>query len=257
MVLGELPRRGVVGASLCTAGSSTGHGWYRWMSGSARCRRIARRTRSTGHRGRSRGPAGLNPRRARGRVDCTVEWRAGGPSVSDTAHGSNEAARAVAALGALLSDTIGVDERRRVYAAAQNGDSCGVCGRLLTSQETVWRIRLPAGTSPGSGRSAYLIASVCAGCLPGGNASRWARIPPRRCEGCGRGVIDCCRSGWRRITACCERCRRWAQSRRRVTPRREIACALCGETFWPSRADAQYHSAACRQKAYRARKRLP
>lgn len=33
-------------------------------------------------------------------------------------------------------------------------------------------------------------------------------------------------------------------------------CRFCGETFWATRADQQYHSNLCRQRAYRWRKRL-
>ncbi len=167
--------------------------------------------------------------------------------------GPNDAAPIAAALQDLLADGPNAETRRRLTAAARNGGICGRCGRRLAPQETVWRLQLFAGTSPVSARRVYLIAPACAACLPGGEA-RWAMIPPRRCEGCGRGVIDCCRSGWRRITACCERCRRRAGNRRRAAERPEMACAHCGRMFRPSRTDGRYCPGPCRQKAYRARK---
>ena len=40
------------------------------------------------------------------------------------------------------------------------------------------------------------------------------------------------------------------------TTRVQRICRFCGETFWASRADQQYHSNLCRQRAYRWRKRM-
>jgi hypothetical protein len=165
----------------------------------------------------------------------------------------NEAKRVDAALRSLL---FGGDAatRRRGARAAEAGEICGACGRRLTLQETVWRLRLPAGTSPVSRRDVTWVAPACAACLP---SARWATVPRRPCEGCGRRVVDCCRSRSRRITSCCERRRRRAWNRRRITKRREVVCASCGQRFRPSRTDAWYCSGPCRQKAWRARRRPP
>jgi hypothetical protein len=40
-----------------------------------------------------------------------------------------------------------------------------------------------------------------------------------------------------------------------VIAERVFVCEGCGEDFVPTRADARYHTGACRQKAYRNRQR--
>lgn len=110
----------------------------------------------------------------------------------------------------------GAAARRRAATAAHTVETRGACARGFAPGETVWRLRLFAGTSLASGRRAYWIAPLCAVCLPGRSESRWATILPRPCESCGHGVVDCCRSRWRRISACYERCQRRAWNRRRL-----------------------------------------
>lgn len=39
----------------------------------------------------------------------------------------------------------------------------------------------------------------------------------------------------------------------RAAKRQAIRCAGCGAVFKPSRSNRRYHSAACKQKAYRSR----
>jgi hypothetical protein len=39
----------------------------------------------------------------------------------------------------------------------------------------------------------------------------------------------------------------------RAAKRQPVQCAGCGRAFMPRRSNQRYHSAACRQKAYRLR----
>ncbi len=71
---------------------------------------------------------------------------------------------------------------------------------------------------------------------------------------------DACRERWdakrrERLDADNAKRRTRRAERRQYRPR--IICGECDERFRPSRADSRYCSAACRQKAYRARKARP
>jgi hypothetical protein len=92
----------------------------------------------------------------------------------------------------------------------------------------------------------------------------------RDCEGCGRPTVDRSRHRWvydpgigpNRRTFCSRRCKdahyrhrrqhRLAEERAQAGPHR---CADCDEIMDGQRSDARYCSSACRQRAYRARRR--
>jgi hypothetical protein len=80
------------------------------------------------------------------------------------------------------------------------------------------------------------------------------------CRGCGRPVIRwqwAARYWWKDApevaAVCSERCRRWAYYGHSEPHR--YTCEVCGETTTSSRNDSRYCSNACRQRAYRQRKR--
>lgn len=57
------------------------------------------------------------------------------------------------------------------------------------------------------------------------------------------------------ITTCSPRCAAVAAAARRAAHRTPVGCADCGQPFQPGRVDAVFCSDACRQRAYRKRKR--
>ena len=144
-----------------------------------------------------------------------------------------------------------------LWAAWWAADCCGRCGAELTG--TIYRIERwyigrrysgPSGPVP-----------VCGSCFEykrGYMASPWAFTAPTPCEACGRPVVS--RHRWDRLYVyCSERCSRRVYNRNRYTRRAESRpsdCSACGGPMSPSRSDARYCSSACRQRAYRQRKRL-
>jgi hypothetical protein len=83
----------------------------------------------------------------------------------------------------------------------------------------------------------------------------YGRGPIRRepCESCGRMVNHRGgRLGYSRCV-CSHRCRQRLYQKPRV--RERYACENCTTEFFPSRNDARYCSDACRQRAYRGRRR--
>jgi hypothetical protein len=80
--------------------------------------------------------------------------------------------------------------------------------------------------------------------------------PPRPCEQCGRPLHWSGRVAILSNFVCSWECRRRAYWGDRYEPRpapKGRACADCGKRFYPKRTDAKFCSAACKQRAYRAR----
>lgn len=143
------------------------------------------------------------------------------------------------------------------------------CQRTMDDGEPVWRLRWSLPGFIATYRS--LNATVCGQCIAA--ASRTGLYQYRRfivrasepCGCCGRLVHDVAGySAWPRYY-CCENCRRKGESARKAAlgrarraevrgPSRE--CGVCGEAFETKRANAQFCSGLCRQKAYRRRAAL-
>ena len=99
---------------------------------------------------------------------------------------------------------------------------------------------------------------LCASCAPG---DRWCA--PRPCQACSRPILYPVRMatdrrhGLPKRALCSDRCSWYFYNRQRserLAEARLLDCAVCGERFQPSRADALTCSPACRQKAYRRRR---
>jgi endogenous inhibitor of DNA gyrase (YacG/DUF329 family) len=135
-----------------------------------------------------------------------------------------------------------------VEAASQTGGSCAGCGRALGHDDPVWRRRVSRKRGWGS-----TVAPVCEECQPTWRSVRTSG----QCEGCGRLVHNTEGFGRRRVYCSkqCELLRQHAIARQRRAEARGAsrACAECSEHFEPSRADAQFCSTRCKQKAYRKR----
>jgi hypothetical protein len=72
------------------------------------------------------------------------------------------------------------------------------------------------------------------------------------CGWCGRPVRGGIPSYSLRF--CCDDCVHEDEKARRRVVHEPRACTECGQLFTPARADAEYHSAACKQRAYRRRR---
>ena len=171
------------------------------------------------------------------------------------------AARINALMGVTLSD----EHRRRrrsVFEAAKTASHCARCGRRLKPSDPVWRKRVSLGRS-------FAVAPTCKGCADEWEERRW---PGEPCEGCGRLVHKEKprireRTLWedfhdiKRHSFCCEVCRHKAVTKavreRRAESRGTYQCEACGKSFRPTRTDAKFCSAGCKQHAYRKRAPSP
>jgi hypothetical protein len=160
----------------------------------------------------------------------------------------------------------GVDEDtartlQTMWAMKNRGVVCKTCGHLFEDDEVVYRKRGTPGWSPGS----KPLQVFCHGWVSGWHPS-WlenASEPAPCVGGCGVLVASWYRYSYHSANyeregqpihmACSRRCAERARNarRRKSTPK---PCETCGETFTPIRADANYCSNACRQRAYRQRK---
>ena len=153
------------------------------------------------------------------------------------------------------------DGRARILRALRAG-TCAGCERQLQPAEPVWACTF--GTQSLFGHS-YLLASVCGDCYPKRNRGGWPiyRLGwsgPRR--GPAYSPVHAGDAGghrWRpasnsRSVARTRASREARNARRRQRPT-ERRCAVCGDPFTPARADARTCSPACRQRAYRGRRK--
>jgi len=160
---------------------------------------------------------------------------------------------------AAQSEAVTEARRKRlfIHKALKEGGLCARCERVLAPGEVVWRVNTYMGISWFSGASKHWVLPTCEACATGPRKYRrwWPETP---CEHCGRPVRNQQWMRYRRHTFCCEQCesRHYARiaRERRALKRTPRACAECGETFTPRRADALYCSGRCRQRAYRKRK---
>jgi hypothetical protein len=147
------------------------------------------------------------------------------------------------------------------YELLRQGKICQRCKRKLTSKAKLWRARGIHNR----------VEMICHRCWMAGRhgpysfygATSWTEPETLPCEGCGRlivGVFDGLRvAAPIRSEGCRGRRQVKERSARRAAARAELICVTCGNSMHgvrvPSRNDARYCSNACRQKAYRERKR--
>jgi hypothetical protein len=138
--------------------------------------------------------------------------------------------------------------------AARRGKTCGCCGRTLNADEPIWRKQFSRCFCGGLS----FIAPICQQC---GRRGLYLSVSHGPCENCGRLVHET-QYRRRRHHYCCEDCRKQHEHalvrRRRAEARGPSRpCTECGEHFAPTRADARFCSARCKQKAWRRALRLP
>jgi hypothetical protein len=104
----------------------------------------------------------------------------------------------------------------------------------------------------------YGRVAICAKCSEERNKWRdeWERPDRYECECCGRPIYGHLRWVVKRPAACSFHCLKAIYRRRRARTPSPIACAVCGKSFTPHRSDAKVCGGACRQKAYRDRRRV-
>ncbi len=159
---------------------------------------------------------------------------------------------------------------RRVREAQKTAQSCGQCGRRIEDGAPVYIApKLYTGIAVLVRLPNFHRAPVCADCAPGDITERKTTYGDHAynvhvdepCGSCGRPVVLKTTYGLynrRRRFFCCERCQ-WTYyntaRNERAARAREKVCEVCGESFTAARADARTCSPACKQKAYRQRKK--
>lgn len=146
-------------------------------------------------------------------------------------------------------------KKHLVNESDRSGLFCGGCQRDLALDEPVWRRGWHRGVTP----------LLCADCVNEGNER-----PQTPCDACSRPTVDMRRRphvydlerGRIKRTFCCTRCeqafyrkRQQAHAAKRRLREAPQVCQGCDEVIDGSRQDALYCSNACRQRAYRERKR--
>jgi hypothetical protein len=171
-------------------------------------------------------------------------------------------------------------EAKRRIKASKKGGACGKCGRVLGEDEAVWiKCRVYAGIAGGlmsRPGPRYEDVPQCGGCINGANKkpvewgeygvygermrlSKDGRLIERPCSTCERPVVyEVPRRGYYdRPVYCCYRCEYTYHNHKRAhrdEHLREKVCEVCGKEFTAKRAHTKTCSAACKQKAYRARR---
>lgn len=144
------------------------------------------------------------------------------------------------------------DDYARISGAMKYGEHCGKCGQPIGRFFPVVRGQAPFKYSGflGSGTK-YLDTVLCLECAPKGYR-KWTL---GSCEVCFRPYYR--RSQRAQHWFCCDSCEwryRNQLAKRRHGPAESRTCEQCGHSFH-ARADSRHCSPACRQKAYRQRKR--
>jgi hypothetical protein len=157
-------------------------------------------------------------------------------------------------------------KRRAIREAARYARKCAQCGRKLRPDDPIWRKRLPI---PGLfGRPHRVLAPVCKRCHEketrvrrkwGFSEKQYTNAKP--CEGCGRPVHNTIDFVYRQHSFCSDNCSdkvlpakaAAAARQQRAEDRGTRTCAGCATVFTPTRTDARFCSASCKQRAYRQR----
>ena len=160
--------------------------------------------------------------------------------------------------------------------AEATGSVCERCEAKIGADDPVWRVWSGVPRAWAFAGWRWCLITMCEGCgrkfrqptppltvngvsvaMPP-DTRRWLEA---ECEECGRPVVFGLMRRHRRFfcSRCCAnkhnvRPHNARRAERRAAAREGLTCAVCDTTFNPSRSDARYCSAACRQRAYRLRK---
>jgi len=125
---------------------------------------------------------------------------------------------------------------------------CPSCHRKMDDKEPIHRVSFSWW------HHSSVIRLICRACAvsSGGEWRKWRS--PRTCEGCGRPVIHDINRRPPEHVICSQRCHRVVRAAvTRVQRKRQSRRCVCGIEFKPTRGNARYCTAACKQRAYRRR----
>ncbi|MDX1568420.1 MAG: hypothetical protein R3223_11510 [Longimicrobiales bacterium] len=151
---------------------------------------------------------------------------------------------------------------RRWKKPSRTAARCWLCDGTLGPRNVVYRTRVRLGRGLYGGTS-WTVVPLCRQCRPSGpepwQSWSWDR-GPKPCQTCGRPVLNQVTRRMRHHTFCSDACEEDYHAARQAAERREARdrekeCKACADEFTASRKDAKFCSDACRQKAYRRRKR--
>jgi hypothetical protein len=129
---------------------------------------------------------------------------------------------------------------------------CQGCERQMSEDEPAYRLAV-GYSGKWSDRFGSSIGSICESC------ATKLLLPPKwrsgdRCSQCSRPTfIHKQPHKSTRRYVCSQECRRAANYARDRRKQRPKVCDTCGEQFTPTREDARYCSAKCKQRAFRQR----
>jgi hypothetical protein len=149
---------------------------------------------------------------------------------------------------------------RLAMQAKLTAEVCGSCGCGLAAGEPVYMWVAHRGYGAFGGSYSRHYAPVCEGCAPRWMVERGRSESAPTCDWCSRVVVyrPTGREYLRKHVFCCERCQWGYYNRRRSAAdswAREKVCQVCAEPFTATRAHAKTCSPACKQAAYRIRKK--
>jgi hypothetical protein len=161
---------------------------------------------------------------------------------------------------------------RLAFRAPEHVDRCGACGRSFLPGEPVHfgaevyvgfpPIRFRYAYSPLVCRPRYQRTVLCESCSPEWLSPGRGDVIAQLCARCERPMGYRLTASTMRRTFCSEACGhayrdqlRNQRRKERGAVEREKVCEVCGKEFTASRKDTKTCSQACKQRAYRQRKR--
>ena len=164
------------------------------------------------------------------------------------------------------------DEEDEAQDLAREGSKtarmCGCCGRKLSTDEPaffrakvyvgMWALYWDRVRKPQICKLRYERTVLCGSCAPEWLSPDRDDVLTQRCAMCERSMVYRLTSTALVRTFCSKQCKNSYQAqlrKERRTEDREKVCEVCGQPFVATRRDAKMCSRACKQKAYRLRRK--
>ena len=152
--------------------------------------------------------------------------------------------------------------------ARKTARMCGCCGRELTLKEPahfgadvyvgMWPLYWDRVSKPQICKPRYERTVLCDACAPEWLSPERDDVVTQLCAHCDRPMVSRLELSELRRTFCSDPCQQeyhnWLRKEKRAEERKKV-CEVCGEEFTATRRDAKACSKACKQKAYRGRKK--
>jgi hypothetical protein len=154
------------------------------------------------------------------------------------------------------------------YEAIHGVRTCGFCGREMSPKEPaylgakiyvgMWPLSWDYGRKPQIGKPLYVGTVLCSSCTPEWLSPERDDVVMQLCAHCERPMVSPLDLSALRRTFCSDRCkeayREELREEKKAEARKKV-CEVCGEEFIATRRDQKTCSDACRQKAYRRRRK--